>query len=287
MAQMQVDAYQLRSKMLPLLRRFEAAQAGDDEAEKRIRKLGCTAGLLGLGGFLGIFVAAWAADQGWGFVFVFPVAAILAAIVYGVKAARHMKYDLDDRRLEAVVRLLRMLRADTPSSAEVQLGVDFRDYQKGGSLEGQGSEGGSRTARYRQEWLSLEGVLADGTQYRIAAIDAVSRKERRKRKYTKVKERIVGTVQLQLRLKSAKYGDAASVAAALQQSRPRPPLQVRSVRATGNRVAASLVTGPYVKINARRSTPTSGEENLIDGEALLAAMLWAYDGIGRSLAKGA
>lgn len=286
---MKVDSYTLRGKLTPLLRRFEEAQASDADAEKRIKKAGCTGGLLLVGGFFGFFPAAWAADLAGPAVFAVPVAAIVAAIVFFVKAVKLSKFDLDNRKVDCVVRLLRMLRADTPRDADLTLELDLRPYKDGGQKldEEGGGFGNPKRIRYQHAWLTLSGSLADGTRYKLGVTENVARKEKPKRKgRVKVKEQTRGTIQLQLRLKASRYGDAAVIAQQLQQLAPRPPLALREVKGSGPSLMASFVTAPHVKITARRGSGETGEENLISSDALLAAMLWAYDGIGRTGSAG-
>lgn len=284
---MKVDSYRFQSKLLPLLRKLEQAQADDAAAEKTIRKAGCTGALLFFGGIVGFFGSAFAVDAGLpAFVFVVPAGMIVAAVVFFVKAARLSKYDLDNRKLECAVGLLRMLRADTPQQSDVEMEVDFRPYKDGGKLVDQQKEsgfGGVRTFRYEHPWLSLSGALADGTRYKLAVVETVNRKEKPKRKgRVKLKERTKSSIQLQLRPKPGKYGEAAAVADVLKQTAPRPPLSLKSVRAAGPRVAAVLETGQHVRVTARRGAGEQGEENVLNTDALLSALLWAYDGLGRT-----
>jgi len=183
-----------------------------------------------------------------------------------------------------------MLRADTPMQSDVELELDLREYKEGGELVDQQKEGGSggvRNFRYQHSWLALTGALADGTRYRLAVSETVNRKEKPKRKgRVKLKERTAGSVQLQLRPKPGKYGPPESIVEALQQTPPQPPLALKSVRAAGPRLAATLVTGQHVKVTARRNSGEQGEENVVKSDALLSALLWAYDGLGRAAKAG-
>jgi len=288
---MKVDSYHFKSKLLPLLQQLEQAQKDDALAEAKIKKAGCTGGLLFLGGFMGFFGAAFATDWGApGLVFAVPVGLVLAALVFVVKAVRLGKFDLDNRKLECAVGLLRMLRADTPLMSDVELDLDLRQYKEGGKLvdeQKQGGLGGARSYRYEHGWLAVSGALADGTRYKLGVTESIARKEKPKRKgRVKVKERTSGVVQLLLRPKAGKYGAPEAMVQTLQQTAPKPPLQLKSVRAAGPRLAATLVTGQHVKITARNNSGESGEENLLSLDVLLSALLWAYDGLGRAAKAG-
>jgi hypothetical protein len=288
---MRVDAYELTGKALPLLRRFEAAHGSDKEAEARARKLGIRAALCGAGAFLSLFLGGLLAasfDTPLGFLLL-PVF-LVAMIVLLVKRSKVKKFDLDDRKLDAVTRVLRMLSVDIPPESDVGLRVDFRSYQEGGTKSDEqksGTFGSVKSTKYTHPWLRLGGVLVDGTRYQLDVVDAVARKEKRKRKYTKVKERIHSSIQLQLRLRPDRYGSSEAVAQQLQGVAPPRPLQLKAVRATGPKLEAVLQTPLYSNVKGRYQPAEQGKENLVTADMLLQTMLWAYDGIGRSLAKSA
>jgi hypothetical protein len=288
---MQVDSYELTGKALPLLRRFEAAQGSDKQAEARARKLGIGAALCGAGAFLSFFLGGMVAavtDSSIGFLLI--PAFLIGMIVLLVKRHKAKKFDLDDRKLATVVRVLRMLSADTPQQSDVSVHVDFRDYQKGGTRSDEqksGVFGSSKSMKFTHPWLRFGGVLADGTRYQLDVVESVARKERSKRKYTKVKERIRSTLQIQLRLRPTRYGSGDAVAQLLRSIPPPRPLQLKGVRATGPKLQAVLQTPLYSKVKGRYRPTETGKENLFDADMLLQSMLWIYDGIGRSLAKSA
>lgn len=288
---MKVDSYSFKSKLLPLLRQLEQAQADDAVAESKIKKAGCTGGLMmlaGVGSCIGGLIGMDEADLP-GIVMLVPVALIVAAIVFLVKAARLSKFDLDNRKLGCAVGLLRMLRADTPMQSDVELELDLRPYAKGGKLLDKQKEpglGGVTTTRHEHSWLSLSGALADGTRYKLSATETVNQKVKPKRKQNKVKQRTSAAVQLALRPKPGKYGAPEAIVAALQQTPPKPPLRLKSLRAAGPRLVATFVTGHHIKVTARRSSGESGEENILQVDALLSALLWAYDGLGRTAQAG-
>jgi hypothetical protein len=212
---------------------------------------------------------------------------LLAALVLAVLRWDTRRSDLDDRKLLAAFRVIRMLQADTPVASEAELHLDFRDYGKGGQKTGQRGRwyNSVRSRQYRHEWFRLTGALADGTRYRLAATDAVSRKEKRKRKYTKIRERYSGLIHLQLRLRPETRADLSALAATLRGLPAPPKLRVRSTAARGRRLVATLAgTGTMTRVRGRYRPTQQGREYLVNGDMLLQTMLWAYDGIGRSLA---
>lgn len=215
----------------------------------------------------------------------------IAAIVVLLKRGSQGKYDLDDRKLETVVRSLTMIAADTPRTTIMRLMVDFRDYQKGGELTSKDQPGffssAPKVLKYAHEWLTLEGELADGSNYRLGVSDSVTRKEKRKRKYTKVKASTRGVIVVQLKLKPARYGDAAALAASLQSAPPPPgSLELRGASANGRTLRVALRTQPSLTVTGR-GTQSSGESNILTGDTVLQAMLWIYDTLGRARSAAA
>jgi hypothetical protein len=284
---MKVDKYTFKSKLLPLLRQLEQAQANDAVAESRIKKLGGAGCGLSLAAIIGIFVCFSMVDSGTtALVFGVPALLLAGGVFFLVKMGKLMQYDLDNRKLDCAVGLLRMLRADTPIQSDVELDLDLREYKDAGEpVEDRMEEGGVRAQRFDHAWLSLRGALADGTRYQLSVAETIDKKEKPKRKRNKIKERTTGNVQLQLRLKAGRYGEPDAILETLRQTPPRPPLRLKNLRAAGPRIVASFVTGQHVKISARRNSGEQGEENIVKVDALLQAMLWAYDGLGRRVGR--
>ena len=282
---MSVDRYEFDAPILPLLRRLQAAATADKAAEARASKQGKRAGCLGLLGFLSIFGVVFSMaelDLPW-WLGLLPPSLLVAAIYFGVRAYRASRFDLDDRKLEAVTKVLRALRADADDDQNVNLTIDFRPYVKGGELqeESGGRMSAVREKTYSHRWVELSSGLVDGTRYQLAVTDVIDRKEKRKRKYTKVKERIRSTISLQMRLKAAKYGPADAVAAVLQATPPPAPLSLKRVVAKGQNLSLALTT-PAARRVSGRSRQEPDPELLVSGDSLLKTFLWAYDGLGRS-----
>jgi hypothetical protein len=285
-----VDRYRMRSPVLPLLRRFETAVIGDKAAEKKASRNTSLSMACGFGAFLSIFLAAFTFELLSRLIWLLPPLLAALAIVFGMAASRARRFDLDDRKLEAIIQVLRMLRADTPHNAPVELTADFRHYDKGGKLieeEKAGVFGAATTRKYSHEWLRLRGFLADGTHYQISAVDDVSRRDKRKRKYTKVKERVKGSLSLQLRFRAAKYGDINAVAATLKAMTPPSPLSLKRLASKGRRLSITLGGQIAVRVKGRYGTEEQIGSRLITGDTILRALVWIYDGIGRNFAGAA
>jgi len=278
--------YRLEATLPSLLQCLEVARADDSKAEARVRTYGKLMVACLLGAAASLFVGFFGLTLGLAPVLWLIPGLLLVALLLAVLRWDTRRSDLDDRRLIAALRVIRMLQADTPVGSEAELHLDFRDYQKGGQKTGQQGRwyNAVRSKQYRHEWFRLTGALADGTRYRLAATDAVSRKEKRKRKYTKVRERYRGLIQLQLRLRPETCSDLSALATTLRGPPAPPKLHVRSTAARGRRLVATLAgTGTMTRVRGRYRPTQQGREYLVNGDMLLQTMLWAYDGIGRSL----
>lgn len=267
---MKVDAYALKGTADVLLRQLEAADRSDTEAETRARRFGCAGAALLVSGIVCLPVSA-----------AFPPLLalggllIVAAIVFLVKRSRAKKFDLDDRKLEAATRVLRVLRTDIPKDEVVQLGLDFRDYRVGGKLVNK--EGGwlssIKVYDYEHAWFALSARLADGNVVSLAVTDEISRKEKSKRKYTQVRERTSSDLSLVIKLRE---GDAPSVRARLDGT--PPGLAIKRLVGEGPHFRAFFTGGRALSTTGRGgSSSTNGEP--LGADALLGALLWVYGGI--------
>jgi hypothetical protein len=263
---MRVDAYRLKGTADVLLRQLEAADRSDNEAEKRATRFGCS-GALGL--VLGAVSIPLFAINVPELLVASPVL-IAAGIVCLVIRARAKKFDLDDRKLEAATRLLRVLRADIPANEVVELAVDFRDYQAGGKLLNK--EGGwfsvKKVYDYEHDWLALSARLADGNVVSLEVVDEIKRKVKSKRKRTIVNERVWSDVSLTIKLRE---GDAPSVRARLDGN--PPGLAIKRLVGEGPHFRASFTSGQP----AGAKTTANGQP--AGADALLGALLWVYGGI--------
>ncbi len=231
-----------------------------------------------------------AANLASGLLWLIPAALLAVAIFFFVKMSQASDFDLDDRKLETVVKLLRMLNADTPQESEVTVDIDFRSYKKGGEkLKDEKPAPWQQQLAYEHSWLGLRGVLMDGNRYDLRVTDLAAVKKKTKRKYTKVKERIRSRLDIALRLKSA---DPAQVAAHLEQSARPASLVLRSARHRGRRLTCSLMTPEYTWFKGRGdavrdAVRETGPEHRVSGDHILKALLWIYDGVGRVRGKAA
>jgi hypothetical protein len=282
-------AHDLEGTVPELLSRLEQAQARDDVAEAQVRRYGtwflvCL--LTGLIGWLPLLFVTMELET------VTPLLlcpiALVAAVVFKLLQVRARRFDLDDRRLEAGVHVLRMLAADTALDGRVKLQLDFRGYRAGGRVVSK--EGGFFSTvkrwKYSHEWLQLTGALIDGTRYQLTVTDTVGRKTRSKRKYVKVKERFRSQIALRVRMRP-RHGGIEPVVALLESMVPPPPLERVAVSGSGLSLEVRLATPATAASKGRYGTTPADPARLVSGDMILAALLWTWDGIGRTLERTA
>lgn len=176
----------------------------------------------------------------------------------------YRRRDLDNRKIAAVERLVRVLRADIRRDELVHVTADFRSYTALTPLSRQGW-----TKRYRDRWLLLSVRLADDNALRLAVSDRIKRKQKRKR----VVEKGQSAIALSLRL-AKRYRPIEPIAAALRAAAPPPGLFLRERQVTG-----AAREGAMVRAGLRTLTTAQGPMALADGDLLLLAIRWAYGAI--------
>lgn len=280
---MKVARHRLEGTIAELRATLEKAAAEDDVAEAAIRA-GRSRGCLGCGVLaLAVGVPLFVADSMprgslpilW--LLVVPVAlwALWAIVTSRKQVARGREEDLDDARLQALQRLLGVLRADVSPKARLKVDVDWREPCQGEYVAAQASQG---KQVWRQPWLVLRVRLLDGTACQLTVERRMSRKRVPKSKgREKITERFRDRVLLSLKVDPQRYEDLA----ALPQRTPPPPapLQVLAGTAQGDRARAVLVTPEARTLTVRGATSKSGHELLAGGDALASALVWMYGGL--------
>jgi hypothetical protein len=189
------------------------------------------------------------------------------------------KRDAEDRKLHLPTHLLHVLRQDMADDAPVALSLDLRPYKQPDCLQDQAKEDGVRRYKYQQQWLRLSAKLRDKSQLELEITDRVSRKEKPKRKYTKVKEGIREALSLTVK---APAGTEAPEPSALEQSLRLPPgewgLRVTGVKASNRTVRLQAQSDLVQKVHARYGVQGNGNE-LVEAEGVLMLILATYQGL--------
>jgi hypothetical protein len=254
---------QLNEKVDLLLARLRLASAADRKAQRWARI------------FLGLTIVMIVASIGACNLLVDAAGLPLRLVAIGVMIVlvavvarawlRYRRLDLDDRKLQTVQKVLGILRADIPKDAPVALTVDLRGYKAGGKEVGRKGP----VTLYRHPWLDLTVPLADGNTITLEVTDRVKRKAKRK----KTREQCRSDVDLGLRL-DKRYGDASEAVGRLRRLVVPKSLGMVTVQ------AGRATDGRARRLSASFSTPVSvSVAQLVGGDALLAAVRWAYAGL--------
>jgi hypothetical protein len=184
--------------------------------------------------------------------------AVVLAVATGYRWRAYKRLDIDDRKLQMVLRVLKILRADIPSTERVTLSVDLRDYDATASKPGP-------VAVFTDDWFRLTTRLADGNVVTLMLTDRIKRKTKRKgRLRFSAQSRIRVAVRL-----AKQYRPAASIASRLQARPERDGLRLAGVSAASeSRLVVAFLSS---KVQLLRHLPA--------GDAVLQALASVYGGI--------
>jgi hypothetical protein len=275
-----------------ILNGLRELQQRDDLIEEQVRVCGKQAGKFGWGcgvSFLLCFLAILLP-----FIAILTVPAVVACLVgiiyWGVQRSKWAKQDMEDRRLALALQFFEVLGRDVPKKARCALEVNFDGYQNHGQLveqQGGGWMNPVRTLKYADTWFTARGTLHDGNQFRIAVEQSVRRKEKRKRKYTKVNERIAEEVVLTLKISPESYPNHQKLAQMLTTGGMEG---LRVTRAQVENGVARVVgeTSLFVRNTGRAGAQTTtGDQHLATGDTLLRLFLYVYDKLQQCRAEQA
>lgn len=250
--------------------------------ERRKRKWGWALGLSLLGAialfvFLGVLGGPKSAAGKAVLVAALAAAAtfIVSVIVYSVYSAR----DYDNRKLFLAMDMINFLGRDMPAKSRCAMMVSFDSYLKHGRLLGK--EGGGvfnpiTFKTYEDLWFTIKGRLYDGNSYDLSINQLVKRKERRKRKGTKVKEKICEEVLLALKVDPETYGGIDAIDEKLQQGASAAGLIIRK----------AVYQDGKLKVGGRGAVVIQGtqyghdEEGLTTAETVFQFLFYVYQALG-------
>ena len=198
-----------------------------------------------------------------------------------VQLVRYNRKNLEDRKLLTGLRLARIIGVDLKKNTPLQIAISFENYLK----HGRALKGNSQWGKFFDTWFQAHGRLADNTVFDISVSQKVTRKERRKRKYTKVKEAIQEIVSLQLKPVGEDFPKLDQFPQVIRQQqqeagRKMLPFDISRAEVRNGTVRLAAVTAHYMKTSGRSNQET-GKENLIDGDRLLMLLLATYAALHR------
>lgn len=207
---------------------------------------------------------------GLGFIFVFPFVMGIPFAILLYKYFQAEKRDVEDRRLNVARHLLRTLETEVNPGANVVLEMDFRGYDKGSK---------TTANTFRQQWMRLAVVLKNGAALQITAITHCKRKSKRKRKYTKLKDKLREELTLDIQpAKGAPFQASQTQRVAKVLAQPVPMTKLRRCRLRPRAAQITFLTEVAVHTQpaGRVGVPFSNRQAFLDAEKVLTLTTMGY-----------
>jgi hypothetical protein len=285
----------LPAEILADLKQFAAIRARYEQKRNKWLTALVICVILMILGVVGIIIAANAtakpgAGNGnpWlGVMILATVAAVMAVVVCAVQMMKAGRLILDRRRFQLAAEVVRHLACDMGRTAPVQLTLDYNRYHQPGYRTSAGQVGSSQVSSYELPWLSLGATLLDGNSLQIETRMFVKRKERAKRKYTKVKEMLWEGVTLTLKVKGSNSEGMERLPEFLRTPRLPPGAVMKKAKVEGTRLTLEVETQRQQRLKDRSSTTNAdADQHLADGHVILMMCLAAYHALGECRGAG-
>ncbi len=239
----------------------EALHAADKRAEQRRRSFI----VLAIGGGIAGPVLGGVTGMGW-----LIGVGLLLALVFGFMAYQANADDLEDRKLEFVRVLVDVLKGELREGSAVEVGLDFRGFWR--------FESG-------QTWLTVKMTLDNGVVAQISVQDRCKRKLKQKRKYTKVKDKIVESVIVRL---SPPKGQTLDVGLAVGTPAIKVgPLSLRQAKVAPRAATFSFSTKQLVRTCGRGGWMEVARKDVPSGYDAVRALITSYHLLGRAGSRAA
>lgn len=284
--------YRKTATATEIVKELKQLEAQDKIIEGQVRRYKIITIVSIVMAFLGFFIvpimalalATIAGPGALGIITLLYIIAVLFGGIYGgIQWWNYHRLDLEDRRILTALKFARVIGLDLKRGTPLDMAVSFEDYRAHGKV----TAGNQSSGKFVDDWFQARGRLADNTSFELSVRQKVSRKERRKRKYTKVKESFQELLFVQLSPKTGLFPHLDRFAAALNEAHhntivatKKKAYQIRNVAVKNGSVLVSADTGHYRKIKGR-GTQESGKENLVTADHLLQIMLESYTALRR------
>lgn len=257
-----------------LLMRCQQLHTADKVAEKRKSLFGLLGGLAIGATVLAVF--AGAISEVAEILIGAAVFGALAVVLFVVRSILG-RADIDDRKLHVASRLVDALRPELHKKRPVKLWMDFAGYEKSMKDSSVSLFGGSGTKLYVKPWLRMSFVLLDGTEVALHARTTCKRKQKAKRKYTKIKDSVVDELNLFVKPPSSVALDpSATPRVHAAMGGPSPIPRPKGVKVKPRMVQMSFRWGPGRRLRGRGGWSSSGLSQLLDGDKALGVVMMGY-----------
>ena len=209
--------------------------------------------------------------------FLIPLGGVIAGMVCLSRRGRAADNDIDDRKLDVLRHLVWALGPEMRKNRKVSSHLDFRGYDKVAPKDDTTSWYSSTGHKsYERKWLRVSFVLADGTQVRIQATTKCKRKQKAKRKYTKIKDKIVDDLHVFLKPTQGRTLDIAEQRRAAQRLSNRGGLSLVTMQVKKKHARFHFRTRVATRTRGRGGWIASGLTGLLDGPRVLGAVVTSY-----------
>ena len=268
-----------KATLATIRREIEALHTSDKAAEVKKKKFThWSMGLIG-GAVLTLVVGAMLAGvTGLPIPFLaFPL--FIAGAITLILRSRAGRCDVDDRKLDVVRAILDTLGPEMHLKRPVGINLDFHGYHRSKPVS-KNLSWGSGTRVFAKRWLHLSFCLLDGTAVAVHATSHVKRKSKAKRKYTKVKDRIVDEIDIYFKLGQGRQLEPDDAAARIRAAIPAATgLTIRAVSGKPRGAHVSLRTAPAMRFSGRGGWSQRDLTRLADGPKVVRALIGAYRGL--------
>jgi hypothetical protein len=200
--------------------------------------------------------------------FVIGGIAVVAAVFCLVRRLQYNALDVEDYRLEAFSGTVLTMAPELNVKKPIDAKLDFTAFTKH-------RDGSAAGEAFCQRWLELSLPLQDGSCASLAVTLSVKQKSRRKRKYTKLKQRQVEAISVRL---TPPAGKAFNLASAAPAHRGKVISGMLLHRVAIQPRAASFVwtVPPTVVLYNRSGWSSPSGMNRVGSRHLVAALVASY-----------
>ncbi len=258
----------------------EKMHEADKRAERNKKRWGTIAIVSGIGAMVGLFVGAGAESPlvlGLaGLSFVLTIVSLILRSVLGSS-------DVDDRKLDVVRGLVKHLRPELKARRPLRVRLDFRGYDRTRPL-------GNTTKWYRatgskvfkRQWLTMNFVLLDGTTVHLEASSTCKRKQKAKRKYVKLKDKVVDELVIKYRPAKGRVLDPNKQSAVEAGVPKSQALSLVSCKIRPRVAQFVLRTRPGMRTRLRSGWVQNNLKALLDGRKVLGGVIGSYRALTRA-----
>lgn len=180
-----------------ILKELDELEKEDNIAEKIIKRANWIITISAVCLMLSVFILSRFPSIFVPFFFIF----FLMLVISIIKRISYGRLDFEDRKIEIAKNFLQKISEDIPENKRIFLEFNSDGYLKHGKKE----VIRRNKINYKDIWFTTKGKLQDGNKFRVIVKQIVRRKEKPKRKYIKINERIQELVSIVLRINRKIY----------------------------------------------------------------------------------